>query len=623
MRVTADVYDTLGNKTGTGPVLAIKSASVTEQLDGAGTFSLDLAVDERVLTLINDAEVRVNVQTYDNQPSMEWVRGIIRDNEIQDQESGTSITVSGPDTMDALTERTVGIGRSYDAQTMGTIINSLVGIVPGWSTTIESAVAGDLQSTRFDGANVLQALLRCTSEKGIHVRNGLTANTLEIGAFGSPVVNANGVAVRAIKAPSEPSIELQQNDTTIFIDRISRSSKSDDVVNWCIPIGAGEGSAALTLKDTTYAIYDGANGSLWRAGTASKYPIYRQVNANGIVEYFIFAGAATDRLRQAVVSFKEIGPISNNDSAKQLAANALVQAAMAYLDRQKIPLVTYKFSAKNVQTHIRPGDKLPVEYQGRMEIIDETRSSRPRVTYMEVDDTFWVLKVTKRISADSITHDFDVATVDRYAMDTTKIVVSMMEAMQARNVSVQTFPTVFQDSDSDVIQGGFTASSAHKNAEFSFSVDEIFTDVISVKIRVITKPLYVLAGTGLDNQYGSSIHASDYWFSVQFSPNYPSDITITIDGVDATTALDGPWNPSAGNSPIDVTLDITNYIVNAPGGLYQDHQIVFIAGSKSGDAVIPSTPAHNSYPSGDVSHGIVKTQFIVLGTARAIVPATA
>lgn len=618
MRVTADVYDTNGNKTGTGPVLAIKSASVTEQLDGAGTFSLDLAVDERVLTLINEAEVRVNVQTYDNQPAMEWVRGIIRDNEIQDQESGTSITVSGPDTMDELTERTVGIGRSYDTQPMSTIINGLVGLVPDWSATVESAVASDLQSTRFDGANVLQALLRCTSEKGIHVRNGLTTNTLEIGAFGSAVLNSSGQPVRAIKAPSEPNVELQQNDTVIFIDRISRSSKSDDVVNWCIPIGAGEGSAALTLRDTTYTIYN-EDGTPYRAGVyASKYPIFRRVNANGIIEYYIDASGGK-RMRQATVAFKEIGAIGNSDAAKQMAANALVQAAIAYLDRQKVALVTYRFSAKNVQARIRPGDKLPVEYQGRMEILDESRSSQPRLTYMEVDESFWVLKVTKRISADSITHDFEVATVDRYAMDTTKIMVSMMEAMQARNLSVQTSLYVYQDSDADVIQGGFTASSAHKDAIFTFNVSDIVTDVIKVELQIETKPLYVLAGTGLDNQYGSSVHASDYWFSVQFSPNYPSDITVTIDGVDVTSALGGPWNPSAGNLPVKETLDITPYIVNAISGLYQDHQIVFTAGAKSGDAVIPSTPAHTSYPSGDVSHGIVKAKFLVTGTARATV----
>ena len=632
MRVTADVYDSNGIKTGTGPVLAIKSASVTEQLDGAGTFSLDLAVDERVLTLINETEVRVNVQTYDAQPSMEWARGIVRDNEIQDAEGGTQITVSGPDTMDALTERTVGIGRSYDNQTMSTILNSLVGLVPGWSTSIESAVASDLQSTRFDGANVLQALLRCTNEKGIHVRNGLTPNTLEIGAFGSAVVNSNGVAVRAIKAPSEPNIELQRNDTVILIDRISRSSKSDDVVNWCIPIGAGEGSAALTLKDTTYAIYY-EDGTLYRAGTASKYPIYRRVNDNNIVEYYINASGGA-RLRQATITFKEIGPIANADNAKQLAANALAQAAMAFLDRQKVALVTYRFSAKNVQVRIRPGDMLPVEYQGRMEIIDEerTRSSTPRLTYMEVDQSFWVLKVTKRISADVITHDFEAATVDRYAMDTSKIVVSMMEAMQARNLSVQTIPYWSKDSWTDFV-GLNRFSLAARPARFPLEIDELVTDIIRVNFRFRTRPLFSTIAVP-PNAIAAPNDGVVY--ELDEGDQHPKDLQMFINGVDVSAAFGGPWNtrisgtPGLGwtvgqyqNNALNVSGVITPYILNAAGGIYQEHIIEFKAqGDPNAYSYVMGNYSASSYV-GDARTGIIEFSVRIFGTARGVIPAPA
>jgi len=618
MRVTADVYDSNGNKTGIGPVIAIKSASVTEQLDGAGSFNLDLAVDERVLTLINETEVRLQVQTYDAQPSMEWVRGIVRDNQIQDEDSGTRISVSGPDTMDALTERTVGLGRSYNNTTMSAIINGLVGLVPGWSTTIESAVATDLQSTRFDGANVLQALLRCTSEKGIHVRNGLTANTLEIGAFGSLVTNSSGQQVRAIKAPGEMSIELQRNDATIFIDRISRSSKSDDVVNWCIPIGAGEGSAALTLRDCTYAIYN-EDDTLYRAGTASRYPVYRRTNANGIVEYYLDASSGA-RLRQATVAFKEIGPVSNDTSSKQLAANALLQAATAYLDRQKVALVCYKFSAKNVQTRIRPGDKILVQYQGRMEILDENRSTTPRLTYMEVNEPLWVLKVTKKISADVITHDFEVATVDRYAMDTTKIVVSMMEAIQARNVSVQTLPMVFPFMAYDTMQEGTAFGSGYnkgKKARMDLRINDYITDITRIELRFITLPLHLASRTTFSSPNYYTV------FDVITSSEYPSGISVFINNVDVSaqvtdmdTGAAAPFNAGS-NTATDNRINITDFILNAAGGIYQNHKIELHCEHRLGDISLgspdPASPGTNA------SKGYAFMVAYVFGSMRATV----
>lgn len=617
MRVVAEVYDTSGYRSGP-PITAIKSASVTEQLDGAGSISLEVGMDERVLdNLVNEAETRIRVQRYDGQPLVEWGRGVIRDNELTDEEGGTRLSVSGPDTLDLLTEETVGLGRSYTNQTMSTIINDLISL-KGWTASIDTSVASDLQTSRFDGVNVLQALIRTVQEKGCHFRNGLIPNTIEVGAFGDNATDAVGAKVRAIRPPSIISRELQENTSVVLIDRISRSSKSDDVVNWCIPLGAGEGSAALTLKDTTYVVYDAVTGAVVSGYTPSTYPIYRKLNTYGIYEYYIDASGGA-RTRKAVVSFKEIGPVANDTEAKQLAANALVQAATAYLDRQKVALVCYKISAKNVQAVIRPGDKIRVRYKGEIEINDETRSTRPRLTYINVNEDMWVMKVLRKLSDSGIDYDFEVSTVDRYAMDSTRIVVSMMQAMQARNMSVQTFPFGFQDSSERVLQGGSSPSDAqYKPAQFSLQIPDIFTDVIKVQLRVITRPLYSLTDVGPDNFAGSGLQNLSYFYAVYPGSNYPSDITLTIDGVDRTTALGGPWNPSAGNSAVDITLDITQYIVNAPGGLYQDHSLVFAAGYKTADMKVNTSHMNQIANS---SSGIVEAKILFMGTARGVLPA--
>ncbi len=53
---------------------------------------------------------------------------------------------------------------------------------------------------------------------------------------------------------------------------------------------------------------------------------------------------------------------------------------------------------------------------------------------------------------------------------------------------------------------------------------------------------------------------------------YPDHIGITIDGTDRTAALGGPWATGGGDP--NVVLDITTYIVEAGGGLHQNHSIV-------------------------------------------------
>ncbi len=604
MRVWAELYDASGSKLGTGPITAIKSASVTDQLDGAGSFKLDLALDERVITaLAVDTEVRIFVQDDEGKPAQEWGRGVIRDHELGDEENGTSIAVSGPDLLDELTEVTVGLGRTFQNVTVPTIINTLLGEA-GWTSDIETALTGALQTARFDGAHVLRAISRVVEEGGYHFRRGTAASVMDVGVFGERVTTASGQRVVAIKPPSEITPELLTNDTVVFIDRIRRKTSSSDTVNWCLPIGAGEGGAALTLRDTTYAIFN-EDGSVWRAGPVTRYKIYRRVNANGIAEFYIDARESSiDRRRQATVAFKEIGAVANSTAAKQLAANMLAQAAMTYLDRQKVALVTYSLSLKHVKATIRPGDKLQVRYVGRVEIDDETRSSTPRLTYIDVDEPFWVMKVTRKISGDQISYDLDVATVDRYAMDSSRIMVSMMEAVQARGLSVQTINYYFENSYTDSI-----SNADGKTAKFQLTVNDYVTDVIRIGLRVRTTPLWA----GITPHYGGTPYTT---WQLSYGYNHPSDITITIDGIDQTSALGGPW-ASAVNTPIDIELDITSYIVNAAGGLYQQHSIVFGCGSRYGEIGVSPFTGYDDFWA---SSGIVEASFKVIGSLRAIVP---
>lgn len=54
-------------------------------------------------------------------------------------------------------------------------------------------------------------------------------------------------------------------------------------------------------------------------------------------------------------------------------------------------------------------------------------------------------------------------------------------------------------------------------------------------------------------------HSHDLTFGIYEAAAYPTNVGIKIDGVDRTTALDGPWSPSAINDKV-LNLDLTEYI---------------------------------------------------------------
>jgi hypothetical protein len=64
----------------------------------------------------------------------------------------------------------------------------------------------------------------------------------------------------------------------------------------------------------------------------------------------------------------------------------------------------------------------------------------------------------------------------------------------------------------------------------------------------------------------------------------PTSISIYINGVDRTAALGGPW--AAGGAAADDELDITTYLVNASGGLRQNHTISFRCASGQGEVEV-------------------------------------
>jgi hypothetical protein len=103
-------------------------------------------------------------------------------------------------------------------------------------------------------------------------------------------------------------------------------------------------------------------------------------------------------------------------------------------------------------------------------------------------------------------------------------------------------------------------------------------------------------GTGAVN-HAHTISVSGHQHGIEhthtFTPNltasygifqdtlYPTTIFLEIDGVARGEALGGPW--AAGGAAVAVELDITTYLVNASGGLRQNHSIKFSCTSGQGE----------------------------------------
>lgn len=586
-QLIANVYNAVDVKIGT--VTDLINVSIVKMVDGVGNFNLTFSGTDKDAMALLVADNRVRIYAQQSSGLRLIGGGIINSVKIQETGGSTSLVASGPDFLQDLVVKSVLLNRAYNNLPVSDIADDLITLVPGWTAVTEEGLGN--QTARFDGASVFKSILRLAEELGAHLRSWQD-NIVEVGFFGQDT------GLRVINLKGVPT-ETEDNKDILILDSISQENSSDQVIDWVMPIGAGTGSTALTLKKST---------------RTSPYPIQSMVGPDGATLYYISSAGSPSSAKQRVITFKQIGPIANSDSAKILAANALYDAAVAWLNQNNQQQITYDISCKNAEQVPNPGDKIRLTYKGKVRDRHGRLFSR-----IDVDDYFWVMRVEEKFTAAGSSVSMTITNIDKVKRDVTDVVVGALESIQAAQVSVQTFPFGFQDSSERVIQGAASPSDAqYKPALFSLLIPNIFTDVISVQLRVLTRPLYSMTDVGAiivpSVPYAT---ANDYTYAVYPAPNYPSDITLTIDGVDVTSALGGPWNPGGGNSPVDVNLDITQYIINAPGGLYQNHQLIFAAGYKTGE-----TRVSTAHPSriANSSNGIVEAKILFLGTARAVIP---
>lgn len=600
-----DVYDTAGNRLGDGPVFAVKSANIRRALDGAGSWRANcVATDARALALLTVGRV-VRLWGEDQGGMRLLGEGLIAKWRLSEDPTGVALILDGPDLLEEVKRKNTLLGRIYNQQTVQAVCDDLIGLAPGWSVSVDGAISGDVIDARFDGVNVLKAFIEIAERYGFHVRAAQGATrTLEVGAFGA----ASGLRVHKIEtisaeALANPALLMVQR---IVQDRLLESSNYYDVL---IPLGAGEGTAALTLERSTrttpYAVQSisGPDGSTLYYISTTTYPA-------GGYNSFLDDPAATVRVGQ----FKELAPLSNSETDIRNAANALYDAAATDLARSSVMQEQYSLIVKNTKVAIAPGDTIAIDYKAQ---------TPEGGTYLAVRGDYVVLGVTEQIGLDGSDVTLDVSNVARYERDEAELVFDAVQKLDVRNLKPNVTPGppaayVYQRE----IAPGYPAL-------VPVEISDATVELLRCRLRIVTGPFRsvtsVAAATphqhtwasvpsappspsGWSNRiFGFSDGGSIYFF--QALSNYPlpfttvqllalnenpahthvlsfgapvddsqtpAGITAWFAGNDVTNTLFGVASLAPSGGAINVLADagaLANLLINAAGGLRQRHVV--------------------------------------------------
>jgi hypothetical protein len=621
MKLWIDVHNAAGERLGSGPIRHVVSASITRVLDGVGSIGFAVpGTDERAVRLI-DNKRRVRLFTTRNGVVHELGRGIIENVSAKDSPSGWSLNADCPDNLAELKYRSIWLGRKYSGQRVDAIVDSLLALTSGWTRSGSDAT---LVNARFDGTSILGAAQALVQQQGIHLRES-SPGVLEIGAFGE----SNGLRVINRTRPNRIV-----NNKVLLIESLTQIDNSEDIVNRLVPLGGGRGDTALSLALSNRV---GAYQILQMAGPDGRALYYLEdqasITLNGPIE--------------KVGTFKTIVPITNALEDQIAAANALYDMAAAWLARYAIKYRSYGFTLRDVQANLLPGDKIRVRYIGRINdskgnMVDY-RSIDEEMWVLEVRERYNANGISTTVKVATIDrYDLDTdevilggleaihinnVAVDSYptkapyvytrTLDSTHSAIVPLEfdnstARLVRcNMRLLTRP--FRATSKGAAAGGGSTSGGggdHNHVVMQMTlggtggktlreVSFAYGSVSSPSIGFVDLPLditptgslphdYIVTATASGNHTHTTpahTHPPDY--GIEDDVQRPDTVRITIDGVDYTSALGGPWG--VGGVAVNTQLEISAQL-KASGNLQSRHTITITCDSGQGEVEVTLIP---------------------------------
>ncbi len=588
-----DILDASGNKVGDGPLKNIIQVDDTRILDKLGMLTFVIPASDPKAQFIAAG------RSFDVFDEVDGYLGRFLFNKMNflDQAGRSLLIVQTWSILKELVYFISGFAREYAASQVETIIDDLVTDVSGWTTSTGTNLG--TANVTYQGQTIYQAVEELAKRWGLHFRLGSGTRVLEFDAFG--VLNNN---VRFTNLSGQ-STDFDGTKTAV-IKSIKKMIATDEVYNRVIAVGAGNGAAQLVLLDTEVGDF---------------FTVTSRTRTNGQDETFIEDVASQTQfgVREVVLIFDQVRPIANTDTAKTQAQTELLKNAERWLNRYKDAREQFdNLLVYGLETDVNVGEMVNVRYKG----FDENND-----LYLDVDDDFWVMQVTRQRRATGMrSHNFKVVNIDRVELTDQDIMANAVKAIQSEKLWIRPTAFRFENTYYDYVQA--VVGVAGKTAKFTLSIDDTVTDVTRVVLRFKSHLLANVISTSnlLGHPSGSGgAFVQNFWL-VQEDANaqFPRDISITINGVnyDNNAKVDylsggtGPWNPDPANVSVTVEIDVTDVILTEAGGIFQDFDIEFTCEPTSVAQLI--TYSAGAASSTAASHGNIELTIKVQGVSMAI-----
>jgi hypothetical protein len=302
------------------------------------------------------------------------------------------------------------------------------------------------------------------------------------------------------------------------------------------------------------------------------YQVQTMTGPDGRTIYYLSDATSITAYGQIEKIFTvDISPLSHSSPDITNAANALYDAAVAWLLLHKDQHTVYSCVVRKAFATLLPGQIIRLTYKGYVYDNDGNK-----VSWLDTNTDYWITRVTERLG-DSPSIDLELSNLARGPVDLIDSIVGTMESVSIANVQVKPYPTTFNYTYNDFInsslsymRAGGTLILTHK-ARFVLPIDDSIMHLTRIKLRLVTyKPVTTAVVDGI----ASTDALLQYWYGVAEGPDYPAGLHLYIDGVDVSSTFSGPWlTASNANSQFDEEFDITDIILGSSYGVYADHII--------------------------------------------------
>lgn len=576
------VYNSAGQAQ--GELLTVNEISDTRSLDKIGSCQLRLAGNDPHIEMLTPGSQLDIFDEFDGYIG----RYLFKTSNLKVNTDIPDLIIRADEVLVELRHRFVGFNRNYYFNPVDQVVGELTALASGWSAEVDSGIGNT--AVTYMGESIFAAIDTMRDRWGQHFRrkttNALTPRVLQFGAFGVE----SGLIMQNLQGQSQPSFDQKRYVAEVLT--IEQTTDAEEIINRVVARGAGQGAGQLTLQDAT-------------GGT---YTVQSAFNADGTRYYYIedAASIALYGVRERVVTFSSITPISNSTTDIQRAKNALLAAAEAYMSRHLSPKVEYGLSLRALRQNVDVGDLVRLRYRGFTKGVE----------WLNVDEDFYLMDLTRKRSITGERSAMaSITSVSQRRTSDQDVIVDVVRDISALKLHLA--PQVYWSENTYVqpVQGVFDPPIPEDsaNAQFYIEFDNQVTAIHKVRIRLSTTPFSLPADIFIN-----FVSSSQYLLaSLTQDDKYPQGIYIFIDGVNYTTQLGGPFNIGL-SQPFSQEFDITDILIAAPGGLRSRHLIELGATVAQGEMGYPAFRPSGVVGSG-ISRGMVTLNVRIQGTAQAVI----